>query len=131
MVTMLTGVPKRSEYIYSSPLATTENERQELQEIERILFPNGAKSESERNDASIVFTAGKYQTILVTNDGGSKRQPGGIIGKREELKRRGIQIMTDGEAVAYVVSRIQQRDRLAKERAVKFGQDLPWWVGRD
>ena len=46
------------------------------------MFPNGAKDDNELNDVRIVCEAKKYEAILVTGDGGSKAQPGGILGNR-------------------------------------------------
>ena len=53
----------------------TDDERQLLVAIEGILFPGGASDENERNDVAIVFAAHKWGRILVTSDGGSRRQP--------------------------------------------------------
>ena len=53
-----------------------DEERGQVATIERVLFPAGASTQSERNDVDVVFNAGKYCAILVTADGASKRQPG-------------------------------------------------------
>jgi hypothetical protein len=65
---------------------------------------------NEANDVEIAFNANKYGAILVTADGGSRRQPGGILGNRVALARLGVQVMSDGEAVALVREKIQERD---------------------
>ena len=77
--------------------------------VEAALFPSGAKDENQRNDICIVCEAGKYAAILVTNDGASKTQPGGILGNRDKL-RDFVQIMTPDEAVAFVRGKIHERD---------------------
>jgi hypothetical protein len=52
--------------------------------FESVLFPAGAQDENQRNDIRIVADAIHYAAILVTNDGGSKSQQGGIRGHRDE-----------------------------------------------
>ena len=62
--------------------------------IQTTLFPNGIQKDNQRNDVKIVFEAAKYHAILITRDGGSRTQPGGILGNRDKLQ--GIaSIMTD------------------------------------
>lgn len=100
-------------------------------QIENILFPSGACSENEKNDVRIVKMARLSCAILVTADGASKTQPGGILGNRHALSDLGVQVMTDEEAVAHVRERIAVRDGNAKYEAEKCGLPLPEWVGRD
>ncbi len=98
--------------------------------IENALFLNGAKDTNQQNDVRIVFEAAKYSAILVTGDGGSKRQPGGILGNRHKLKNI-LQILSPEEAVAFVRKKIQERDEF-NERVVKeFGGKLSEWTGAD
>jgi hypothetical protein len=118
-------------HIYSMTRATTEEERALLRRIEGILFPRGAATPAEQNDVEIVFNAIKYHRILVTDDGGSRRQPGGILGNREQLRELGAQVMTDAEAVALVEQRVRDRDRRLRERCQRMGAPLPEWVGQD
>ena len=67
-----------------------------------------------------------------TNDGGSRRQPGGILGNREKLlSQLGIQVLTDEEAVRLIRELIEERDSRERERSSITGQPLPQWVGRD
>ncbi|AJY68674.1 hypothetical protein RW64_03205 [Geobacter sulfurreducens] len=47
--------------------------------LENILFPRGVKKQNESNDISILLLAKMANATLVTNDGGSKSQPGGIL----------------------------------------------------
>jgi len=102
-----------------------------LDEVENILFPSGAQTQDQLNDVGIVFNAGYYMAILITDDGDSNRQPNGILGSREKLLKLGIQVMRDSEAVSLVRERIGQRDELARAVASRTGQPLPEWVGVD
>ena len=79
----------------------------------------------------IVFNASKYERILVTNDGGSARQSGGILGNRDGLKQLGIEVKTDEEAVALVKQHVRDRDRLLVEKCKRQGESLPAWIGLD
>lgn len=122
---------KASSYIFTLTMNLIDDERRLMREIEAILFPGGASSASERNDIEIVFNAWKYSAVLVTADGGSRRQPGGILGNQEALGRRGITVMSDDEAVELVRDKIRQRDRLMIERCQWEGRPLPVWIGQD
>ncbi|MHC4340377.1 MAG: hypothetical protein ACYSX0_09230 [Planctomycetota bacterium] len=129
------GSPARAskayQYIFTMSMGGTPQEAQLLKRIEETLFPNGATTPAERNDADIVFNAAKYQCILVTNDGGSRRQPGGILGNRGALRELGIQVLTDEEAVALVRQLISSRDQRERLRSERTGEPLPEWVGTD
>lgn len=119
-------------HIFSITYADTPDEQNRLVEIEKTLFPSGAKDQNQKNDAEIVFNAGKYCRILITNDGASKKQPGGILGNKDELKRKfGIDVMNDGDAVKLVRNRIESRDKHCKIIADRTGEALPEWVGKD
>ncbi|MFX0195308.1 MAG: hypothetical protein ACFFCW_04220 [Candidatus Hodarchaeota archaeon] len=118
-------------YIATETLASTADEALLLKKIESILFPVGAANRNERNDVEIVFNAHKYGSILVTDDGGSRRQKGGILGNRKNLAKLGIRIMRDREAVDFIIKKIQERDERAKRIAIEFGKELPEWVGKD
>lgn len=96
-------------YTFSETCADTQEETFMLKTIENILFPLGAKNISENNDVEIVFNAWKYGCILITDDGDSKRQPGGILGNKKKLKEIGITVMRDYEAVDYVRNKIKYR----------------------
>ena len=92
--------------------------------IEQALFPGGAKDDNQRNDVKIVFDATKYAAILVTRDGGSKTQPGGMLGNRKRL-RDYVKIMSDLEAVALVKEKIAERDEFNRRVADEYGGELP------
>ena len=102
----------------------------QYQQIEAAIFPDGAKDENQQNDIKIVFEATKYAAILVTGDGGSKTQPGGILGNREKLRDM-LKILSPDEAVNFVRSKIQKRDSFNHRVASEFGGELPEWTGRD
>lgn len=98
--------------------------------VETALFPKGARDDNQRNDVRIVCEAAKYAAILVTGDGGSKTQPGGIIGNRHKL-RDIVQILSPDEAVAFVSKKITVRDEFNEQVAREFGGELPPWTGAD
>jgi hypothetical protein len=72
-----------------------------FQAVEQVLFPRGACNENQKNDIRIVCEAAKYCAILVTSDGGSKSQPGGMLGNRHKLKHL-VQILSPDEAVNFI-----------------------------
>lgn len=102
-----------------------------MAKIEEIVFPNGAKTPNERNDVEIIFNAWKYGRTLITNDGGSRRQPGGILGHKVELKRLDINVVRDIDAIDEIRSLIENRDKIARSVSLEKGEALPDWVGED
>ena len=98
--------------------------------IESALYPNGANDKNQQNDVRIVFEAAKYDAILVTGDGASKSQPGGILGNRDKLRDL-LQIFSPDEAVAFVQLKICERDEFSVRFAHKSGVAPPAWVGMD
>ncbi|QWC99961.1 hypothetical protein G6728_07205 [Polynucleobacter paneuropaeus] len=98
--------------------------------IESYIFPDGAKDENQKNDIRIVCEAQKYQAILVTNDGGSKKQPGGILGNRDKFRDR-VMVMNPMEALQHIRMHIQERDRIARQVSIAEGCPPPFWVGMD
>ena len=98
--------------------------------IEEWIFPGGAQSENQRNDIKIVFEAAKYAAILITRDGGSRTQPGGILGNREKL-RDFVCVMSDTEAVDFIRQEIQERDAFNRRFVEEIGGELPEWTGQD
>lgn len=123
---------KALRFIYSETLATTPHEQEMLAKIEQIIFPEGTDNQNKRNDVEIVFNAAKYGRILVTADGDSKTQPGGILGNAELLKEAvGVKIMSDERAVQLVESRIHGRDARCRKRFELEGTPTPDWLGQD
>jgi len=128
------GNQRRAKKAYGYIATMTESNTEDirlLESLEKILFPNGAKTQNEKNDVEILFNARKYGCVLITNDGGSNRQPGGILGNREKLQKLGINVMTDKEAVEFIKQCIIERDNLERERSEFSGQPLTNWVGAD
>jgi hypothetical protein len=123
---------KAMEHIYTHTHATTAEERMKLVAIQKIVFPDGISDASQANDVEIIFNADKYGCILITNDGGSKSQPGGILGSANRLKRElGIRVMSSNEAVAFVKEKIRERDEHCRRFAREVNDELPAWVGKD
>lgn len=57
--------------------------------------------------------------------GGSRSQPGGILGNRDPLQAiSGARIMTADEAVAHVHERIQNRDQLCRMISTDAGSNV-------
>ena len=77
-----------------------------------------------------MFEAAKYAAILVTRDGGSKNQPGGMLGNREKL-RDYVRLMSDSETVAFVEAKIAERDEFNRRVVAEYGGELPPWTGKD
>jgi len=98
--------------------------------VETALFPEGARDDNQRNDVRIVCEAARYEAILVSGDGGSKTQPGGILGNRDKL-RDVVLILTPDEAVAFVREKITERDEFNTKVSKEFGGELPPWTGAD
>lgn len=100
------------------------------QKVANAIFPDGVKDDNQRNDVKIVCDAIKWNAILITNDGGSKKQPGGILGNADKLKDN-VQIMRDHEAVELINKKIEDRDNRNREIAKITGKELPEWTGID
>jgi len=101
-----------------------------FKKIEEVLFPSGTKNENQRSDVQIVCEAVKYAAILVTGDGASKSQPGGILGNRDKLQDL-LRIVSPEEAVELVREKIRERDEFNKQVAREFGLELPTYTGAD
>jgi len=96
------------------------------------LFSGGPQDENQRNDVRIVCEAIKWHAMLVTNDGASKSQPGGILGNRNKLQEvTDIQILSPKEAVTFVAAKINERDAFNRRVAQETDKPLPDWTGRD
>lgn len=123
---------KASDYNYSLTYAETPEEKKLISRIEGIIFPEGVKDQNQENDVTIIFNASKYNRILITNDGDSKKQPGGILGNAKTLKKEiDVNIITDEEAIYIVKKAIEDRDKRAIYISKNRGEELPEWVGKD
>jgi hypothetical protein len=120
---------KANQQIYTTTMAANACDPL-YSKVEAALFPEGARDNNQRNDVTIVCDATKYQAILVTGDGGSKTQPGGILGNRDKLKNI-LQILSPDEAVAFIRKKIKERDEFNKQLAEQFSYELPPWTGLD
>ena len=99
-----------------------------FRQVEAALFPGGAANENQRNDVRVVCEAAKYHAILVTADGASNSQPGGILGNRSELP---VQVLSPDEAVTFVEAKLRERDDFNRRVVQEFGGELPPWTGSD
>ncbi len=90
--------------------------------IEQVLFPQGAQNQNQRNDVDILFKAERLQHILITRDGGSKRQPGGMLGNASELAKLGVVVLTAESAVAQITRLIFERDAEVQRLAAQLGK---------
>lgn len=92
------GKPGTLSYVFTLTEPDIDASSALYQDIERILFPDGTQCFNQKNDVKIVHDAAHWKAILVTDEGGSKRQPGGMLGNRSQLSRF-VRIMSDEEAV--------------------------------
>lgn len=122
-------IKKANRHIYTVTAPVTESDPL-FKQVQDALFPQGPRDENQRNDIRIVCEAAKYQAILVTADGASKSQPGGILGNRHKLGNL-VQIMSPEAAVAFVRSKIRKRDELNECLAKEGGGESPPWTGKD
>jgi hypothetical protein len=124
-------INKAYNFIYTMSEIELQEERELLDKIEKILFSSGADTQNKKNDVEIVFNAAKYLTPLITNDGDSISQPGGILGNRANLALLGIKVMNPAEAVELLTKEISNRDDFARTWASHYNKPVPSWVGQD
>lgn len=122
-------VRKANQQIFTATPPTEERDPL-FKRVESVLFPTGATDQNQKNDVRIVCEAAKYNAILVTGDGASKSQPGGILGNRDKLREL-VQIMSPQEAVSCVRAKIRERDKLNERVSREIGGELPPWTGKD
>jgi len=123
---------KTAEFFHTMTLASTADEQRDLRIIESILSATGALTQNQRNDVEIVFNAKKYFRILITNDGGSKGQPGGILGNAQQLQAAvGVTVMRPTGAVQFVREHIKKRDEVIAGLCAHYKVAVPQWVGND
>lgn len=121
---------KAAEQIFT--IVTGDTDAKLATQVGSALFPGGPQNENQRNDVRIVCEAAKYHATLVTNDGASRSQPGGILGNRDKLQvLTGIKILSTTEAVDFVASKIKERDDFNRRIAQETGKALPDWTGKD
>ena len=123
-------VRKAAQHNYTMDAVKLEMEPSEL--FDKICAVLEARTENQKNDARIICTAIKYHATLVTSDGGSKTQPGGILGNRDKIRAfADLQIMSPAEAVAFVERKLAERDTFNEQIARETGEPLPAWTRTD
>ncbi len=124
--------PKAFQYIDCKTF-DSHKQQPEYQAIRKILWPSKTKlTPNEKNDIAIVFHAMLNHCVLITNDGASKKQPGGILGNRDQLKQElGVTILWDFEAVNLVRGKIAERDKRTYRLSKKLKLNLPDWFEKD
>src|SRR5205823_5811786 len=114
--------------LFAKSLDEIEEEDQRTR-ISRILFPDGLRSENDRVDVDTIRIAQLWGAIVITNDGASKTQPGGILGAANRLHPEiGVQVMRDFEAAELAARLVRERDRLEIFFAAKEGRNVASWV---
>lgn len=123
---------KAASHIFTINDAGEAKEDDSYAKVKKILWGDGAINDNQANDVEVVCEAIKWNAILVTRDGGSKAQPGGILGNREEFLRQFcLRIFRPEEAVEYIQSKITERDAFNAQVAAFSGKPVPEWTGRD
>jgi predicted nuclease of predicted toxin-antitoxin system len=122
---------KADDYVWVSTNDSIGGEEQFRKTIEQILFPDGAYNRNQKNDVEILFTAFRANAILITNDGDSKTQRGGILGNANSLSCLGIKVLSAQKAVNEIKRLIKDRDDKAIKVSKFTGKPLPDWVGKD
>lgn len=124
-------------YLWGKTDIISEQQFKVLQSIQEILFPDGILEtdpykNNKWNDVDIVFTAKEVGAILISNDGNSRRQAGGILGNKDRLKTElNIRVMTDKEAYYYVLDQLHIRNKHIEEYCRRTGERLPEWLYSD
>lgn len=122
---------KAATHLYTISDAGEAKEDDTFTKVEKILWGE-AKDGNQTNDVAIVCEAIKCHAILVTNDGDSSSQKGGILGHRDALREQfGIEIYRPEEAVAVIREKIAERDARNAEIAGMTGMPVPLWSGQD
>ncbi len=98
--------------------------------VSKALFDGNPKDQNQINDIKIVCDAIKWQAILITKDGGSKKQPGGILGNAHKLKGY-VKILNDQEAIDFIRKKINERDLINEQISQLTSLPLPSWHGTD
>lgn len=94
------------------------------------VFPGQELSQNQINDIKVLCEASKWNAYLITNDGGSKKQPGGILGNRDKISDY-VTVMRDVEVVTFINEKIKERDAHNLKVHQYTGLELPDWHGND
>lgn len=127
----LARTKKAQSYIFTNTDTSINRNDNLYRKIETALFPTGAQTNNQINDIKIVFEAAKYGgAILITRDGGSRKQPGGILGNRDKLHDI-VSVMSDKDVILFIREKINERDNFNRRVAREYGGQLPNWTGND
>jgi len=122
---------KAATHLYTTSEPGEAKDDETFAKVEMILF-GVANDRGRVNDVAIVCEAIKWHAILVTNDGGSNSQKGGILGHRDTLhKQFDVNIYRPEEAVAIIREKLAERDAYNKMIAAMTGLPVPLWSGED
>lgn len=122
---------KADNYTWISTNDSIGGETEIRRKIEAILFPSGTINKNQQKDVMILFTARQASATLITADGDSKTQPGGILGNACALAKLGIRVLSAQEAVNEVTQFIYARDQMARQISNSTGAWPPHWVRQD
>lgn len=107
-------------------------EKEQRDKIAGIIFPNGLKDNTDRVDVDTIRVAQLWGAIVITDDGASKRQPGGLLGATLRLHREvGVKVIRDVDAEGMVSRLINQRDQLEIFEAAFEKRTVADWCGKD
>ena len=106
-------------------------EKDQREKISNILFPEGLRFASDRVDVDTIRIAQLWGAIVITDDGDSKTQPGGILGAASRLHREiDVQVMRDFEAEKLVARLIRERDQMEISFAAQEGREIASWCSK-
>jgi hypothetical protein len=122
---------KAASHIFTIKDAGQPEEDDTYAKVEGVLWGKAADN-NQANDVEVVCEAIKWHAILITNDGESKSQPGGILGNREKLHQQfGVLIYRPEEAVQFIKSKVAERDQFNAQVAASTEMQTPAWTGQD
>lgn len=120
---------KADTHVYT--LTSVDQDTTIFHRIKNAIFPDDSElNQNQINDIKIICDAVHWKAILVTRDGNSRSQPGGILGNRHKLQDI-VRIMSDEEAVEFIRKKIVDRDAFNRQVATETGQPIPEWTGMD
>lgn len=73
------------------------------EQIGRLIFPYGTRTDGQRRDIEALLTVKMSGGYFITRDGGSKSQPGGILGHKSQLATLGIEVLDFTDALTYAL----------------------------
>ncbi|SEM10093.1 hypothetical protein SAMN05518845_11669 [Variovorax sp. YR750] len=122
---------KAASHIFTINEAGEAEEDDAYSKVEAILWGK-ATNDNQANDVEVVCEAIKWHAILITNDGGSNSQPGGILGNSKRLSEElGLQVLRPEEAVEFIRNKILERDGFNAQVTALTGKPVPEWTGQD